>query len=241
VPLNIGNSVTVAGGLYGCAYPECTLYSPGLYAGGLNVNNPLRPVIFRPGVYYLQGGGFKLKNVYGGVGPPDYSAMCVGCPADPDTGTGMVVYDTGPAGSTTGNNPSGGFDIDTNVNVTLKGSTLTTTNSKGQPVPAAPYYGILFWEDRTADAHTGNKAHSFGQGNGCFTLIGTIYATNTLDIMTSDPTHYQEVDYNGNPCSTTVQQGDIIVSSLQIVGSTTIKMNLVPYGFLMVRQVALVK
>jgi hypothetical protein len=49
------------------------------------------------------------------------------------------------------------------------------------------------------------------------------------------------VDYNGNPCSTTYNQGDIIVSSLQIVGSTTIRMKLVPYGFLNIRQIALVR
>jgi hypothetical protein len=217
------------------------MYTPGLYAGGINVNSSLYPVIFQPGLYYIQGGGFTLKNVFGGRGAPDFSAMCAGCSPDPNTGMGMVVYDTGPAGSSTGNNPTGGFDIDTNVNVTLTGATVTTTNSQGQAVPAAPYYGILFWEDRTANAHTGNQAHTLGQGNGCFTLIGTIYATNTLNIMQNTPANYQEVDYNGNPCSTTVQQGDIIVSSLQIVGSTAIKMNLVPYGFLTIRQVALVR
>jgi hypothetical protein len=81
-----------------------------------------------------------------------------------------------------------------------------------------------------------------GQGNGCFTLLGTIYATNTLATMLVPPgNHYQEVDYNGNPCSTTVQQGYIIASSLQIVGSTTIRMRLTPYGFITIRRVALVR
>src|SRR5262249_54292479 len=150
------------------------------------------------------------------------------------------VYDTGAVGSTT----TGGFDINTNVSATLQGSTKTTTNSKGETVPAAPYYNMLFWEDRGADAHTGNNkpsaggAHGPGQGNGCFTLLGTIYMTNTRETMLADPTHYQQVKYNGNPCSTTVQQGYIIVSNLQIVGSTQIKMNLQPFGFLNIRQVA---
>ncbi len=219
----------------------CIEYSPGKYVGGLNASGG-KPVIFKPGLYYMQGGGFILKNVDGGGGLlNNWNVMCTTCAANAATGTGMVVYDTGPAGSTFGSNPTGGFDINTNVRATLQGSTLTTTNSDGQVVPAAPYYGILFWEDRTANAHTGNKAHSFGQGNGCFTLLGTIYATNTRAAMLADATHYQEVDYNGNPCSATVQQGYIIVSSLQIVGTTTIKMNLTPYGFLRIRQVSLVR
>jgi hypothetical protein len=59
--------------------------------------------------------------------------------------------------------------------------------------------------------------------------------------MQADPTHYQAVEYNGTPCSDTFMQGNIIVSSLQIVGTTMIRMKLVPYGYLEVRQVALVK
>lgn len=218
---------------YGCA-STCTVYSPGLYVGGINIKNDT--VIFKPGLYYMQGGGFTLKGSDGGGGAPVYYAMCTTCAADADTGTGMVVYDTGPAGSSLGHNPSGGFDINTNVQVTLQGSTKTTTNAEGKDVPAAPYYGILFWEDRTADAHT----HSFGQGNGCFTLFGTIYATNTLAIM-ADPAHYQAVEYNGTPCSTTVKQGDIIVGSLTLKGNSQISMSLIPNGFLKVRRMALVQ
>ncbi len=171
----------------------------------------------------------------------NWDAMCSGCPADAATGTGMVIYDTGVAGSTLNNNPTGGFDITTNVQATLRGATLTVENSEGFVVPTGPYYGLLFWEDRTANAHTGNKAHSLGQGNGCFTLIGNIYMTNPISVMMSTPAHYQEVQYNGNPCSNTVQQGYIIASSLQIVGSSTIRMNLNPGGYLSMRRIALVK
>jgi Putative Flp pilus-assembly TadE/G-like len=153
---------------YGCA-STCTVYSPGLSAQ-INAKNDV--IIFKPGLYYIRSGGFTLKNVDGGGGlANNWNAMCTTCAADPDTGTGMVVYDTGPAGSVLGTNPSGGFDISTGVQVTLRGATKTTTNAAGETVPAAPYYGIMFWEDRTANAQT----HSLGQGNGCFTLIGTIY------------------------------------------------------------------
>lgn len=240
-PDALGSSKTIKAGEDGCVYTECTEYSPGRYPGGLEIKGGL-PVIFRPGLYYLQGGsGFQLKNVVAGGGAAsNWNAMCVGCAEDSDTGAGMVVFDTGPAGSTAGSNPAGGFSIDTNVSVTLKGSTKTEVNAKGETVPKGPYYGMLFWEDRTADAHTGTSAHKFGKGNGCFTLIGNIYATNTDSIM-ANPAHYQEVEYNGNPCSNTVQQGYIVVSSLQIVGTTVIKMNLNQKGFLTVRRIALVK
>jgi Flp pilus assembly protein TadG len=236
VPITNGTKSHIGTGTHGCtASGGCTEYTPGLYTtatGGLTPGNDT--VIFQPGLYYVQGGGVDFKQTVGGGA--NYNAMCVGCLADPDTGNGMVIYDTGPAGSTTGHNNSGGFNIGTKAYLALQGATNTTTNPLGQVVPAAPYYGILFWEDRTADTHS----HTFGQGNGCFSLVGTIYITNYKSIMLADSTHLQSVAYNGTPCSTTIQQGDIIVGQLSLVGNTAITMNLVPYGFTTIRQVALV-
>jgi hypothetical protein len=251
IPTTAGSSAAIANGIDGCTNGTgCVEYSPGLYVGGLTVSGG-QPVIFRPGLYYMRGGGFQLKNVNGGGGLANsWNAMCTTCAADTDTGMGMVVYDTGNCGATPcalNSNTTGGFDVNTGVNATLQGATLTTSNTAGNVVPAAPYYGILFWEDRNADKHTGNNkptsggAHTLGQGNGCFSLIGTIYITNWLSVMNGSLAHYQEVDYNGNPCSTTYNQGDIIVSSLKIVGSTTIRMKLVPYGFTNIRLIALVR
>jgi len=200
----------------------------------------------------MQGGGFRLNGIVGGQGQAgNWSAMATGVPADANTGTGMVVYDSGPTGSPT---TTGGFNINAiasipggiSAGITLQGSTLTTTNSEGQVVPGPPYYNTLFWENRDARAHVGSNpptsggAHSLGQGNGCMSLIGTIYITNWLATMQADANHYQEVDYNGVPCSNTINTGYIIVSSLQIVGVSTIRMNLLPYGFMRIRQVALV-
>jgi len=105
---------------------------------------------------------------------------------------------------------------------------------------------MLFWEDRTADAHTGNGAtktgggHNIGSGSGCFTLIGNIYMTNTKATMQGDASHYQAATYSGNPCSSTVQQGYIIVSTLQIKGTSSLSMAIPPYGYVTVRKVALV-
>lgn len=237
-----GASSTIPLGTHGCAYTTCTEYTPGVYT---SLDFTGQNIILDPGVYYVKGGGVVFKNTNGGQGPtttPAYNAMCSGCSADTNTGNGVVIYDTHATGSTA----TKGFDIDTLTSVTLYGSTLTTTNSLLEIVPAGPYYGMLLWEDRTADAHTGNSppknggAHTIGQGNGCFTLIGNIYMTNTKGTMTVDATHYQQVQYNGTPCSTTVQQGYIIVSALKIVGTTTLSMTIPPYGYVSVRKVALV-
>lgn len=243
-PVTVGAFTSIANGVDGCADSGgCREYSPGLYVGGINAKNV--SVIFKPGLYYMRGGGFTMKGAVGGGGAANnYNAMCTTCAADTDTGTGMVVYDTGNCGATpcvysanSSTDNSGSFQIDTNVQATLRGATKTTTNSSGNTVPAAPYYGILFWEDRNSDA----TSHGLGQGNGCFSLVGTIYITNRMADMLATPAHYQSVSYNGNPCSTTIQQGNIIVSALSMVGSSQLTMNLVPYGFLVVRQTALVR
>ena len=235
VPATAGTSTSIAKGVDGCTNNGgCTEFSPGLCVGELKPGKNTT-VLFKPGLYYVQGtGGVDFKQSVGG-GTND-NAMCVGCAADPNTGTGMVIYDTGPAGSTAGHNPSGGFTVGTNANLVLAGANNTTVLN-GNTVPGPPYYGILFWEDRTANANT----HVLGQGNGCFSLVGTIYITNTLAIMQADSTHHQTVNYHGTPCSGTINQGDIIVGQLGIVGNTSISMGLFPYGFLKIRQVSLVE
>lgn len=236
-PVTIGTKGTITtSGVDGCVTAPCTEYSPGLWSGGLTLGPSPSTVIFKPGVYYVLNGGVNLKNATGGgVGN---SAMCVGCTPDPSTGNGLLFYDTGTVSGGFAN--SSGFNITTGNDVSFVGPTLTTTNSKGQTVPSSPYYNIAMWEDRTAIAQT----HSLGQGNGCFTVTGSIYITNTLAIMQAAPagTHVQRVNYGGNPCSTTATQGDIVVSDLSLNGhQAAITMNLLPYGFLFIRQVALVQ
>jgi len=242
-PPNAGSTASIANGTHGCAYAGgCTEYSPG-YFPSLTVADHF---IFKPGVYFVEGGDVKFKLISGGGASPAYSGMCSGCTADPDTGNGILIYATVPNGTpaytgVASSRPAGRILIENGVNFTIQGPDKTTTIN-GNIVPAGPYYNILLWEDRTSNAHTGSSNnHSLGQGSGCFSLVGAIYITNTLGIMTLDPSRYQEVQYNGTPCSTTVQQGYIIVSNLQIIGTTTLKMKLTPYGYLNVRKVALVE
>ena len=240
VPGNAPAVTTIGTGQHGCIQSSCKYYQPGLYTGGLATGNNY--VIFAPGLYYVRGNsshGVDFTQTKGGG--TNFNAMCTDCASVTDYGTGVMFYDTGAAGSTFGSDASGGFTVGTQAQLVLTGPTLTTTNAKGETVPAAPYYNILFFEDRNADAHTGNASHVMGTGNGCFTMNkASLYITNTRDDMLAHPTHYQAVDFAGTPCSGTVNQGDIIVGTLTVKGNSTIIMNLVPTGFLYLDQVALV-
>ncbi len=240
---------------YGCTAPNaqgttCKVYKAGKYgtcAGCTKfdftgVNN----IIFMPGLYYVQGGGATFKNDNGGTLPlldptspnsnpknPYTGTICTGCIADADTGTGMVIFDTGD-----GNHNGGGFDINTGAFIAFQGPTKTQVIA-GNTVPAGPYYGLTMWEDNQS---TNFIPHQLGQGNGCFQVQGTVYITPTLDIMMAHPaqTKYQEVQYSGTPCSDTVLKGDIVVSDLTLNGTAAIKMELESHAFLKTYQVALV-
>jgi Flp pilus assembly protein TadG len=233
VPSVAGSSKTITAPTDGCQSGSCTEYSPGTFA---SLDFTKQTVIFKPGVYYVEGGGVTAKQTNGGN--VNNTSMCsptsVTCPADTNTGTGMLIYDTGASGGHT----TGGFNFHNQNNIIFQGPTLTTTNLQGKTVPGAPYYDIVFWEDRQAQAQT----HSLGQGNGCFSVLGTIYITNTLDLMQAHnpATQVQTVDYGGTPCSNTVNHGSIVVGQLQMSGNSSVSMNLWPYGFLEIRQVALV-
>ena len=130
----------------------------------------------------------------------------------------MLVYNTG----------TGQINIGANGSVSLVGSPNSSS-----------YLGMLFFEDRNAAANTGKNAHSMGGGGG-LQLLGTIYLTNTLATMNADPTHYQELDLQGTPGSSTYIQGEIIVGTLHMAGNAAITMNLNSNAILDIRQVAMV-
>jgi hypothetical protein len=207
----------------------CLEYTPGLYATGLNLKG--QTAMLDPGIYYLEDGGFATKISTVG--------MCAQCPADPTTANGVLLYDTVTTpvtGTITATNcdATGGFTIDTNSNDVFMGAGVSSATPTA--APAAPYYGIAFFEDRNACAQT----HTLGQGNGCFSMVGTIYITNTLASMLASPALVQSVDYHGKPCTGVQNFGEIIVGALSMKGNVSITMGLFPNGFLKIRQVALV-
>jgi Flp pilus assembly protein TadG len=214
--------VGLANGANGCpASPAnpCKLYSPGLYSTGISVQN--ETAIFKPGVYYILSNGFQ--NQANGL-----MLMSTGFADDPDTGQGILVYNTGNGNGDT-------FDVGSNSSASLVGSCDTLTCNT--------YKGILFFEDRNAGPHIGsgaNKAHKFG-GGGALSLVGTLYITNTLAGMTTMPTTYQNVLLQGTPGSATSITGEVIAGTLSLGGNSEVKMSLNPAAVLHIRQVALVK
>src|SRR5678816_120840 len=102
------------------------------------------------------------------------------------------------------------------------------------------YKGILFFQDRGSAKRQDNKGHLL-QGGGTISLTGTIYITNTVVTMKGDATHYQTLQLQGNPGSTTTLIGEIIADNLQLGGTAGIRMNLNPNSTLHIRQVALVR
>lgn len=216
----------LANGVNGCpaAPPKpCTLYHPGLYTGGIDVKN--ETAVFMPGVYWMDGGGFG--NAANGL-----MLMSTGFGNDPDTGQGMLVYNSGTSASI------GTFNVGANSGANLVGTPINSI-----------YKGILFFQDRNSPRFVGpgpNKAHTLG-GGGDLILNGTIYLTNC---DSNDPNCvgntmtaglYQDLELRGNSGNTTLIEGEIIVSSLDLGGGGTIQMNLNPNLVLPVNQVALVK
>ena len=130
----------------------------------------------------------------------------------------MLVYNTG----------NGTINLGANGSVSLVGSPSGSS-----------YLGMLFFEDRNAQANTGKNAHSLG-GGGTLQVLGTIYLTNPLTTMLGDPTHYQQLNIQGTPGSSTYIQGEIIVGALGMGGNASITMNLNSNSVLDIRQVAMV-
>jgi hypothetical protein len=127
IPAEAPAKTSLANGVSGCpASPnkDCNLYSPGLYSSGISIKN--ETAVFKPGVYYLEGGGF------GNAANGDM-VMATGFPNDPATGAGMMIFNTG----------NGTLAITANATSTLTGSDNNST-----------YKGLLFFQDRTSDAQT---------------------------------------------------------------------------------------
>ncbi len=216
VPAALGNGVN---GCPAAPAKPCKLYSPGLYTSGIAVSN--ETAVFKPGVYYMQSGGFQN-------GANGAMWMATGFADDSDTGPGMLVYNTGNANGDV-------FDVGANSEAHLVGSCNTLTCDR--------YKGILFFQDRTSGGHTGiggNKGHKFG-GGGALSLVGTVYVTNSLAIMTPPGGPYQNVLLQGTPGSSTVITGEVTSSTLNLGGNATIQMNLNPSEVLHIRQISLVK
>jgi Flp pilus assembly protein TadG len=228
----MGTHTALANGVSGCPVaPQkpCQLYYPGLYVGDATtpaIDGKGSTPVFVPGIYYLQ-------SVYASQPSKGFAIDCsANCDmnmatgfTDTYTGTGwtgnVMFYNIGlPADPTS----AGRFNIAANGGSSLVGSP-----------PSSIYKGVLFFQNRNTVA----QAHTLG-GGGAMTLQGTIYLTNTIDIMSATSSQYQSLTLQGGSGSGTKIQGEIIVGSLALGGNGSITMNLNANRYLLVSQIALV-
>ncbi len=188
----------------GCPVAKCTVYPPGLYNSIIVKNDT---ALFEPGLYYINGNQGFGNAANGNM------LMATGYPPDPQTGAGMVVYNTG----------TGVFDIGANSTAHLVGS---DNNSF--------YEGILFFQDRNSAAQT----HQLG-GGGDIVLTGTLYMTNWLSVMLNQPSQYQTLRLGGNAG---IQiNGSIVVGALTMAGTSYVTFNLAAGPNLTTRRAGLVR
>jgi Flp pilus assembly protein TadG len=249
---------------------SCELYFPGVYSdtniGDISVQN--QTAVFAPGIYYMTATmsgatGAAFSNHSNGVvqmatgltdsstsvsvttnasTPPQVTAVTSCCGTNQgwngtQAGGGVMFFFTGPAatvaslGCTPAVTPAarvGAINLGANSDVSLIGSPTSGT-----------YKGMLFFVDRSAATQNDNLG-----GGGNLTLFGTIYMTDTIAQMgqTSAATCSQNqiVAMGGNSGSTTTITGEIIVSMLNLDGTSGINMTLSPLSLVTIRQIALV-
>ena len=158
VPAQAAPTVALSNGVSGCPpnpLSPCRLYSPGLYAGGIDIRN--QTAVFKPGIYYIASGGFT----------GDFNGGCAMATGFTDTSTGT---NTGWTGNMLVYNTLGRFATVNNFgNCTLVGA----------PSNDIQYHGILFFQDPSASA-----SHIFA-GTGTMSLTGILYMSNPAAVAGS--------------------------------------------------------
>jgi hypothetical protein len=207
-PAAAAATAPIAVGVDGCPAGSggCTLYSPGDYPTGISISGGTTAV-FKPGVYYTDSNGFSASHAN--------VISCVGCPNDPDTGSGMMVYLTGGGTLSWGNG--------NNTSANLIGSDTNST-----------YKGILFFAHHYTSG--GSLSHDLGSGASVI-LTGTFYFTNGTNTSSKN---FQTASGGGHSCSGTFNTGEIIADAVSLSGSSCIGMTLNPAYKIPIDQIALV-
>jgi hypothetical protein len=216
----------------------CTIYSPGYYDGSTrSLNNVSGFSVFRPGIYWINHGGFQLHS--------NTIVRMATAAADQTDPTGItswtnnVLFYNSPSSPVSTQNDT--FSFPSNAGQ-ISNNTYATTDcpNGGNCLIGSPgtstYKGILFFQNH---ATATSLSHSFSGGGG-LTVTGTIYLTHTVPNITSDGT-YQSLTLQGNSGGVTKVQGEIIVDALSLGGTSGVTMNLISTPAFVVRQVALVK
>jgi Flp pilus assembly protein TadG len=209
--------------VFGAAVTSCVVLKPGIYTSSGPLGNLKNNYyIFTPGIYYIQSGGFAFNANSGGqteTAPPTtkgvtaYPSSCTN--PDPCTGCGALFYLSSGGGTLSVASNAG-----TKQGIALLGSDPSAScTSSGT---SYSYQGMVFFVDHAAPA----QSHTFG-GGGNWSVMGTIYMTNTVNTIlgSTGQSQYQSLGLQGNGGNGTVS-GEIVVDSLALGGSTAITMNL---------------
>lgn len=199
-----------------CKNQDPCILPPGRYLGGIAAGGGGAPstLLLRPGVYYVDGGGFKLKSASARVLSIPSSATMTdadakatfakafpeskiitnwqdACPLDGST-CGVMVYND-PAGTswvTTG----GSADQISNGSqgvVLLRAYQAGVDEIAENRVPFEPYDALVFWQARLpAPTSSAAQPEISMAGGACVIVSGTVYAPGGL------------VNFGGSSCGT---------------------------------------
>jgi hypothetical protein len=199
-----------------CRGQDPCILPPGTYPGGIAAGGGGAPstLLLRPGVYYLGGGGFKLKSASARViAIPDSTTMpdnvaklqfrtshtqstiisnwLASCPLNANT-CGVMLYNA-PSGSswvTTGGNAD---EINNGSQGLLLMRAYNAANDEiaANRVPFNSYSGLVVWQARLPAPTQASAQPAISMAGGaCIIISGTLYAAGG------------QVDFGGSTCGT---------------------------------------
>ena len=208
------NMATTGSGI--CKNQDPCILPPGTYPDGIAAGGGGAPstLLLRPGVYYLDGGGFKLKSASARViAIPDAATMpdnvakaqfntshtqstiinnwLASCPLNVNT-CGVMVYNA-PSGAswvTTGGNAD---EINNGSQGLLLMRSYNAANDSivANRAPFETYSGLVFWQARLpAPTQASGQPPISMAGGACIIISGTVYAAGG------------QVDFGGSTCGT---------------------------------------
>jgi hypothetical protein len=224
---------------------NCHEFSPGYYPSGLAMPNSYSTVIFKPGIYYLNGnlvsGGSNTLRMAKPSGYQQTDGVmfyfltgslqlsgCTGCSAssvDNEPSTSLTCDGSSPP-ATLGMGTSIGGNVlwgQCAANGTYWDTGSDTTDSRGSPGAR----GLLVFQD-----HSDTTQPTF-TGSGQLSFSGGLYFHST--------TYSDSLSLNGGTSSGTYVLGEIVTDQVQLTGSGVIKLALNPVATTNMAKIAILQ
>jgi hypothetical protein len=191
-------------GLGLCKNQDPCILPPGTYSGGIAATGGSGPttLLLRPGVYYVAGGGFKLKSAAARIiSIPDSTTMPDAlakvtfnkafseskiisnwqavCPIS-ETNCGVMIYNAPVTGSTSWVTSGGNADEVSNGSqgvVLLRSYEAANDEIVANRVPFETYSGLVIWQARLPEPTQSAPQPVISMAGGaCVIVSGTVYA-----------------------------------------------------------------